>query len=227
MLGALALVLVIGGAALYEYLKSKAPPTLGAGPGVSPDNQSKFGVGSPAVPPVLAKGIGATAPYVDQISVPANFPLDIQTQFGSRLDTSPAPPADAPVTGTNVLIEDGIQRLASAIAHAEGYGSQGAIPTLANNPGDLKLGDHGYGTINGKTKFGSPAEGWAHLRAQIRLGWLDRSDYYGPDDTFRQIAETWTGGDHSEEWLKSVTADLGVGPDTTLRGYLNQGVVRR
>lgn len=41
----------------------------------------------------------------------------------------------------------GLNQLSSAIANAEGYGVSGAIPTVANNPGNLALGDLNYGTM--------------------------------------------------------------------------------
>jgi hypothetical protein len=58
--------------------------------------------------------------------------------------------------------------LAEAIAFAEGFGKPGSVPTLANNPGDLKAGDVGHGTTSGGiTVFGSPSEGWAALLGQV------------------------------------------------------------
>lgn len=228
MFGVAGLFLIAMGVGLYEMLKARAglnsasvPPTAHG-----PNSQTKFSTASGSVQPVLVDGMGRTAPYTTP-NPGSSLRLDIQTMFGSKFDVQAAPPADAPVTGTDIVIEDGIQRMATAIAHAEGYGVPNALPTRANNPGDLKLGDRGKGLLNGKTVFGSSSEGWAHLRAQIRLMWLDRSDYYGPDDNFRQISETWTGGDHSENWLAIVAADLGVGPDTTLRGYLTGGTARK
>lgn len=64
--------------------------------------------------------------------------------------------------------------LASAIASAEGFGPTNNIPTIANNPGDLELGNIGYGTTaaaggNAITNFGTLADGWAALQNQINL----------------------------------------------------------
>lgn len=232
MLGIVGLLGLAVGIGVYEWLKGRmgqnsASVTTQA---QGPHAQSKFNGSVVPVPPVLATGMGTTArqgPHLDPVTSGSSLNLDIQTMFGSKFDVAAAPPGDAPVQGTDVVIEDGIQRMSVGIAHAEGYGIANAIPTRANNPGDLKLGDRGHGTLGGKTIFESAPVGWSYLRAQIRLMWLDRSDYYGPDDTFRQIAETWTGGDNSEAWLATVAGDLGVGPDTTLRGYLTGGTNRK
>lgn len=234
MFGVLTILLIAGGFAAYEYIKAQSgqnsvsvgPPNPGSPQ--SPHIQSKFdGITTP-VRGVLATGLGTTASPAapGSLNIASNMPLDIQSTFGSKFDVSAAPPPDAPVAGTDVIIEDGIQRFAQAIGHAEGYGVPGAIPTRTNNPGDLKLGDQGQGMINGKTVFSSALEGWLHLRAQIRLMWLDQSDYYGPDDTFKDISETWTAGNNSEEWLATVSFDLGVSATTTLRAYLTGGTAR-
>jgi hypothetical protein len=231
--GLIGFLFLAGAGVLYALSKLKPPPAANA-PGAlpAPDHQSKFfQLGKPSAPGVLATGTGWTAPYIDpnSVTIPQpNFP-DIQTMFGGSMDTAPPlpPPPDAPTQGTDIIVEDGINRMIQAIGHAEGYGVPGAIPTRANNPGDLKLGDHGQGTIQDKTIFATPYEGWVHGRAQIRLMYLGKSAYYTSDDTFEKIAQTWTGGQNSQAWLNTVTTDLGVSPNTTLRGYLTGGTVRK
>ncbi len=232
-MGAVIIALVAGGllAGAY-YLRRKAAgiPPAGLPPGEAETVQGKFGSTSGWRAPVLAKGTGETAAPVGVApDIRPQFPgLDIQSMFVNTppppppapVGTSGAGPSDAPVVGTDSAIEDGIARFAYAIAHAEGFGVPDALPTRAHNPGDLKLGDRGNGTIQGKTVFASDADGWLALKAQIRLMWLDRSDYYGPDDTFQEIAVTWTGGDNWQAWLSIVSRDLGVTAQTTLRGYL-------
>src|SRR6266446_4703355 len=84
-----------------------------------------------------------------------------------------------------------IAAIAAAIAHAEGFGVHNAIPTRANNPGDLKLGDLGHGDINGKTIFATAEDGWNALQKQIGLMASGQSDYYQPTDTWRRIAQVW------------------------------------
>lgn len=113
-----------------------------------------------------------------------------------------------------------IERIAQAIAKAEGYGASGAIPTRANNPGDLKLGDLGHGAISGKTIFASIQDGWNALRKQIHLMASGGSDYYQPTDTWRRIAQVWVGTNDYPNWMNTVTGELGVDPDSTLEDYL-------
>lgn len=113
-----------------------------------------------------------------------------------------------------------IASIAAAIGHAEGFGLPNAIPTRANNPGDLKLGDLGHGAISGKTIFATVEDGWNALRKQINLMATGRSDYYQPTDTWRRIAQVWVGTSDYPNWMNTVTSDLGVSPDSTLEDYL-------
>lgn len=105
--------------------------------------------------------------------------------------------------------------LAIAISIAEGYGVSGAIPTRANNPGDLALGDQGSGTLGSAkiTVFQTAADGWAALYRQLSLIVTGRSRVYTPGDTVRSMAEKWTGGDAADAWAANVVRVL------TLRGY--------
>lgn len=113
-----------------------------------------------------------------------------------------------------------ISSIAAAIAHAEGFGVVNAIPTRANNPGDLKLGNIGNGDISGKTIFASAEDGWNALRKQVSLMANGGSNYYQRTDTWRRIAQVWVGTSDYPNWLNTVTSDLGVDPDSTLEDYL-------
>lgn len=109
-----------------------------------------------------------------------------------------------------------VQAIAKAVARAEGFYAQGSVPQRANNPGDLELGDIGYGTIAGKTIYSSPSQGWSALYRVIE-GWLDgTSKIYGPDWTIADIANTYTGGDNAANWAQNVADSLGVGTDTPI-----------
>ena len=109
-----------------------------------------------------------------------------------------------------MTLTDAATTLARAIAHAEGYYVQDSLPQRANNPGDLELGDRGYGVINKKTVYGSPEEGWAQLEHQcvLIIGGIDR--YYKNTWTVLQIAETYTGHDSAASWAKAVQENLGI-----------------
>ena len=105
--------------------------------------------------------------------------------------------------------------VANAIASAEGYGIPGAIPTLANNPGDLVLGNQGNGTLgNGITVFSTPQAGFNALNNQINLITSGQSSVYSPSETIAQIGNTWSGGDPN--WANNVAAGLGTTPNSTL-----------
>lgn len=87
--------------------------------------------------------------------------------------------------------------LALAIAHAEGFGKEGTIPTRAHNPGDLALGDKGHGTLGREkiTVFADDSTGWAALEAQLNLIRTGRSHVYVRSMTIREMGEKWTSTD--------------------------------
>lgn len=88
------------------------------------------------------------------------------------------------------------QALANGIATAEGYGVAGAVPTTSNNPGDLKLGDIGYGETAGVTNFATPDDGFAALNNQVQLIQSGQSKAgYTTDMSIQDVAELYTGGD--------------------------------
>ena len=107
---------------------------------------------------------------------------------------------------------------AAAIAQAEGYGIAGNIPTTANNPGDLVLGNIGYGTTGAAggvqiTNFPNPAAGYAALQNQINA--IDRgtSTVYPAGATIAQVSNIYSGST-SGAWGNNVASILGVTPDT-------------
>jgi hypothetical protein len=114
--------------------------------------------------------------------------------------------------------------LANAIAIAEGFGVPGAVPTRANNPGDIAFGDIGYGVANsaGVTIYASPSDGWAALYNQLNLIFSLQSHVYNPAMTFLDMAVKWTGGDNAGAWAANVAASLGVQTSTTLADWAGQ-----
>lgn len=105
--------------------------------------------------------------------------------------------------GTTVRARSGsFYAFANAIAHAEGFGVAGAIPTVRNNPGDLKLPS----TFPNITTFATAADGWEALYRQldfIRNG----SDYYQPTMTIAEVARVWTATEQSA-WASNVIASM-------------------
>lgn len=107
---------------------------------------------------------------------------------------------------------EGLKNFARAIASAEGYGIPGAVPTVANNPGDLKLGGD---TMNGGISiFASVEEGWSKLYRQLALIVSGSSNYYNLDMSIAEMGRIYAGGD--ENWSTNVARYLGVSRDAKL-----------
>lgn len=90
---------------------------------------------------------------------------------------------------------------ANAIAHAEGYGVPGAIPTVRNNPGDLKLAGDAI------TTFATPADGWEALYRQLDRIQTGNTAYYQPTMTIGQVARVWTATEQTI-WTNNVLASM-------------------
>jgi hypothetical protein len=117
-----------------------------------------------------------------------------------------------------------VQAIATAIASAEGYGPPGNIPTKANNPGDLCLGDLGSGTITSSggekiTVFPTSDAGWQALYSQVSLMCNNQSGNYNTGMTWAQIGAKYAGA--NTPWGQNVANALGVDVNSTLGDYLN------
>lgn len=129
--------------------------------------------------------------------------------------------------GPQSSIPFNIIKLAQAIARAEGFYQGGTsvqssttVPGKANNPGDLKFGDVGYGTIdNGITIFRNATDGWTALYNQLMRVANRNSKYYTPDESFASFGNTWAGGDPN--WAINVSASLGASPETSIIGWMS------
>lgn len=105
--------------------------------------------------------------------------------------------------------------IAEAWAREEGFYVAGSIPQRANNPGDLELGDIGFGKLGeGVTVFDSAAAGWNALYAQIARMLTGKSHVYALDMTLAQVGLEYSGGDPN--WSKNVAALLKVPETITL-----------
>jgi hypothetical protein len=65
-----------------------------------------------------------------------------------------------------------MSKLAQLIAKEEGYGIPGAIPTIRDNPGDLRHSPHSFHTADAPDAIGkidTDADGWADLERQLKL----------------------------------------------------------
>lgn len=104
-----------------------------------------------------------------------------------------------------------IKRVAQAIARAEGYGVPGAIPTVRNNPGNIKDETGQIAT------YPTPAAGWAALYRQVAMMFTGESRWYRPDMSIAEIARIYTGEASYMNWANNVSRFLGVTPDTALK----------
>jgi hypothetical protein len=147
-----------------------------------------------------------------------------QNSGGGSVDSTSG--AGGPSFPSGGLTNPQIAALANAIARAEGFGVAGAVPTRANNPGDLAVGDIGHGVANsaGVTIFGSASDGWAALYNQLLSIFGETSHVYSPAMTFSEMADKWTGGDNAAAWAANVADALGVTPDTTLVAWINGAI---
>jgi hypothetical protein len=110
---------------------------------------------------------------------------------------------------THVGVTAGIRDLALAIAHAEGFGRPGAIPTRANNPGDLVIPGWSGAQLGaeGISVFPSESAGWDALYAQLQRIVDGRSHIYTVQTTIGEMARRWTATD-VESWTTNVIAYL-------------------
>jgi hypothetical protein len=120
-----------------------------------------------------------------------------------------------------------VQRLAEAIAWAEGYGVRNSLPTRYHNPGDLKAprGTRLPGQVGiGKGQdaiFKNDAAGWVALHRQINLILAGKSKHFRLDMTLAQVGKQYA--QNSGAWAQRVSKYLGVSPRTTLYNYLTFG----
>lgn len=118
-----------------------------------------------------------------------------------------------------------LQSLAVAISHAEGFGIRHAIPTRYHNPGDLKS-RRDLHKLPGQKKLGkgdhvvfaNDAAGWAALRDYVSKMVDGRSRRFRPSMTITQVAKQYAG--RWRPWVKIVTTELDVEPDTTIAELL-------
>ncbi len=112
---------------------------------------------------------------------------------------------------TGALTPSTQQQWIAGISQAEGFNVPGSTPQVANNPGDLRLGDIGYGETNGVTNFPSVDAGTAALANQVNNFYTPPSGSpYAPDQTISEIAQTYTGGDNADGWATTVAQTLGT-----------------
>ena len=112
-------------------------------------------------------------------------------------------------------------RLAAAIAKAEGFNTPGTIPYRFHNPGDLKSirGQKYFGQVRvgkgGHIVFRNDAAGWYALRAQVeKMKGCGESRFYSPQMSLNDIAKKYAG--NYRVWARNVAKNLNVRPEITL-----------
>lgn len=126
--------------------------------------------------------------------------------------------AIAALGGGAVAIGTAPDRLADAIAHAEGFYAPGRTrPKRNNNPGNITdsfgfpiVGHDGMFPI-----FETAAGGWAALKKQVSMMFDGSSRYYKPHMSIREIAENYTKTEQ-DIWALNVARALGVTVDTPI-----------
>ena len=102
----------------------------------------------------------------------------------------------------------GVAAFAKAISQAEGFGVPGAIPTMAHNPGDLKIPNWGGGYLgSGVSVFGSDSEGWSRLYHQLNLIADGNSQVYNDGMNILEMAQKWTAT-NPNDWANNVANSL-------------------
>jgi len=143
---------------------------------------------------------------------------DVLTDLGSAIE-------DIGYQTGLIMPSNQVTLFAQAIAAAEGFGQQGAIPTSAHNPGDLTMGDFGdtgnYVVSRGGEKiivFPDDASGWNALYRKLENIVNGGSHVYNLNITIAQMGALWAG---SQFWAKNVAAALGVSVETPLSNVLS------
>lgn len=130
-----------------------------------------------------------------------------------------------------VALQAKADALAHAISKAEGWGVPDALPTRCFNPGDLCLGDRGWGTEAGKTVYEKAdfsadlqdkTDGASALRRECLAILSGASHVYETSWTFLQLAQEYTGNDNETAWANIVCGALGISTDMTLAAYAYQ-----
>ena len=125
---------------------------------------------------------------------------------------------------------DKVNDLATAISRAEGFGKGQTIPTRYHNPGDLKA-FRSSTPLEGQVRIGKAGHivfkddeaGKAALRELIVRMMDGRSAHYHPNLTLNQVARRYA--ENWRPWVRVVSRELGVPPNTTLRAYFHTDFV--
>lgn len=114
-----------------------------------------------------------------------------------------------------------MSKLAQLIAHNEGFGIPGAIPTVRNNPGDLKHSPHSTHPPNDPDGIGhidTVEHGWADMERQLSLfsdeglTLLEMVNLYLGFAKDAPLDESIVDGNNRVPYLDTICKGLGVSP---------------
>jgi hypothetical protein len=119
---------------------------------------------------------------------------------------------DIPITDISA-----VDRIATAIAAAEGFSIPGSRPGRNHNPGDLTVDTTGKGVGRDGIfiVYATDSDGWDALRQQVQLMLNNTSKVYNNGMTIADVAARYTTTDQAA-WAAIVARELGVTQDTTL-----------
>jgi len=119
--------------------------------------------------------------------------------------------------GVNTTASPAVQKLAQAIAKAEGFYTAGSRPARNHNPGDMTqdLIGKAVGQDGPFPIYATDADGWADLYAQINLWMSGGSEHADPSSTIEDLSSFYTANDQST-WALNVANALGVPVDTEI-----------
>jgi len=119
--------------------------------------------------------------------------------------------------GLNSSADDRTQKLAQAIAGAEGFYVQGSRPQRNHNPGDMTqdLIGKAVGTDGPFVVYANDADGWANLYAQINMWYSGASNNADGTSTISDLSSFYTTTQKSS-WAVNVANGLGVSVDTPI-----------
>ena len=120
-------------------------------------------------------------------------------------------------TSMNSNATPSVQKIAQAIAFAEGFYVSGSRPARNHNPGDMTrdLIGKSVGTDGSFVVYANDDDGWADLYAQINLWLSGGSAHATADSTISQISQFYTANDQTT-WATNVANHLGVSLDTSI-----------
>jgi hypothetical protein len=119
--------------------------------------------------------------------------------------------------GAIPLTENGVIRIAQAIAVAEGFYVAGSRPQRNHNPGDMTQDLIGkkVGTDGPFVVYGTDDDGWSNLYKQVEMWLGGSSSHANASSTISDLSTFYTTTDQAS-WATNVANYLGVSIDTSI-----------